>query len=73
MTIETKFNIGDEIHFIENKKACSSKIRGIKIEVVSNVIILTTYLCNKDEESNVNCKVEAQNAFASKAELLKSL
>lgn len=77
MTIETRFNEGDKIFFISNKKAIESVVREIKIhrlqnekDVYHNQVL---YLCNKDGNALVNIKVEEDDAFASKEDLLKSL
>lgn len=76
MTIETKYNVYDEIWFLANNKSCKSKIRGIKIEVSSNEIEITetvTYLCNEEADARVHIKVEQSNAFPTKEALLQSL
>lgn len=76
MTIETKYNMYDDIFFLSNKKACQSKIRGMKITVNSSPIEIINdivYLCNTDSDSNVFIKVSEQDAFKTKEELLKSL
>lgn len=72
MTIETKFDKGDLIFFIENRKCCSSIIRRIKIDV-SLLFTEIIYLCNSDNNGTVYIKVSEINAFKSKDELLKSL
>lgn len=77
MKIETKFNIYDDIFFLNNnKKVSSMKIRGVKIHVTSNEIEIVeevTYLCNNDADARVHIKVLEQDAYSSKKELLKSL
>lgn len=72
MKFETKFNQEDEIFFIENKKCCSSIVRGIKIEILPGHTAVT-YLCNKDGDAQVRIKVDESDAFKTKEALLKSL
>ena len=76
--MQTKFKIHDEIHFMENNKPQSGKIKGISTyegnikalhferEVVKDKI-LVCYHCGP------YISVDEQNAFASKEELQKSL
>lgn len=80
MEIKTKFQPLDQIYFIaNNKKVIMSTVQGVKVEVRerekgSNTSWETDicYLCN-DERSNVNIRVNENDAFESKEELLKSL
>lgn len=76
MTIETKFEVYDEIFFISNKKVCKSQVRGIKIEVTSCPQEISTsiiYLCNDDADARVHLKVDENDAFKTKQNLLESL
>ena len=78
MEIKTKFEVYDKVFFIHNKKVCDSVVKGIKVEVSSSPIEISTsvtYLCNKepDHKMLVCIKVEEEDAFKSKEELLKSL
>lgn len=72
MKIETKFNQEDEIFFIENKKCCSSIVRGIRVDILPEHTAIT-YLCNKGGDNKVMCKVGEPDAFKTKENLLKSL
>lgn len=77
MKINTKFDLRDRIYFISplsigKVKVLSNIVRGIKIEVKegeTNII----YLCTEEEDARVYLKVEADNAFSTKEELLASL
>lgn len=83
--IETKFNIGDRVYFMDDNRAVSDIIG--KINVKSETIIDTSSMVIKPKTSNkVIYKVERQEAefvdyndyrhpriFATKEELLKSL
>jgi len=76
MTIETKFDISDKIFFISNKKSHSSIIRGIKVDVAFCPIetnIKITYLCNEDSDARVHIKIEEEDAYKTKEELLQSI
>lgn len=83
MTIKTKLDIGEQVFFIFDKKVIESVIRKIQVEVSNNapnaeagevnIIFNVLYLCNKQDDKQINVKVEEQHAFRSKAELLKSL
>lgn len=77
MDINTKFECYEEIWFISNKKAISSKVKDIKIDVksISGIEIATNilYVCNEDSTSNIEIKVSEEDAFKTKEELLKSL
>lgn len=72
MNIETKFNIGDAIYFIGNKKCVASTVRCLEIYVKASSTNVV-YLCNKEPNQNVNIKVDECDAFKSKDELVKSL
>lgn len=71
MTIETKFNIGDQIFFIGNKKSTSSIVQGIKIEIGAETTI--TYLCNNDSDARVGIKVLEQDAYATREKLVAEI
>lgn len=76
MTIETKFNVYDEIHFIGNKKSTKSIVREIKIEIKSCPIEISTevvYLCNNEPDAKVHIRVNEEDAYPSKKELLESI
>lgn len=77
MTIETKFNIGDTIHFLHNNKALHNIIRGFRIEFKSDANTQKQpqiiYLCGEENEKQVFIKVNEDEGFPSKEKLLKSL
>lgn len=73
MTIETKFNEGYTVFFLNHDKVLDTIVRGFKIE---RSLGLTTiiYLCNKEEEKPIiSVKVPEEKCFISKKELLNSL
>ncbi len=72
MKIETNFNDGDTIYFLNDKKVCDTIVRGVKIEQLNGILSII-YLCNKEEGGNVHIKVYQDDAFKSKSALLKSL
>lgn len=77
MKLETKFNPYDEIFFLHNKKVITSKIRSIKVEIISNppttIDTEVTYLCSQDADAKVFIKVDQKDAYETKEKLLKSL
>lgn len=77
MKIETKFKENDRVFFLYNTKVVDSIVNGFKIERLPNGLCghktTITYLCNKEPDAKVNIKVDEENAFPSKEELLKSL
>ena len=72
MTINTKFDIGDSVFFIEDNKVKKQYVESINIEIVIdswfNTLRLIRYTLN-DGKSPYN----EDKLFASKDELLKSL
>lgn len=77
MKIETKFDEGDTIFFLHNKKVLKSVVQGFKVERLpkngKDHKTEITYLCNSESDQLVNLKVSEQDAYASKEQLLKSL
>lgn len=78
MRIETKFNIGDTVHFLHNNKSLDSVVRGFKIEYREDTITQKNpdiiYLCCKEPPpTNLFIKVNEDDLFPSKEKLLKSL
>lgn len=72
MTIETKYNIGDEVWFMNKNKACSDIITAIHTyhtETISNI----TYGFGKSIHSQIIAITNEQDLFPTKEELLKSL
>ena len=72
MTIKTKYNIGDEVWFMNENKACSDIITAIHIyrtETMSNV----TYGFGQSIHSQIIATMSEQDLFSTKEELLKSL
>lgn len=74
MTIETRFNEGDKIFFINvhTMKVVESTVRGYKIEALNGVTEIT-WLFNDEPDKNVNGKVQDKFAYKTKEELLKSI
>lgn len=66
MTIETKYNIGDEVWFIYENKPCFEQINGISIR--PTVRIFYRFQVGLTEISKMEKEV-----FKTKEELLKSL
>lgn len=77
MTIVTKFQENDKVFFLHNSKVIDSIVRGFKIERLPNGLdghnTLITYFCAREPELKVSVKVEEENAFPTKEDLLKSL
>lgn len=72
MTIETKYNIGDEVWFMQDNKVCSDTITAIhtyRTETISNI----TYGFGKSIRSQIIAVINEQDLFPTKEELLKSL
>lgn len=78
MIIETKFQEGDTVWFIQNAKAINNIVRGIRIERRQlkpsyEIVQETIYLCNNDEKAVAFIKVDEKVAYPTKEELLQSL
>lgn len=73
MDLKTNLSVGDEIHFIEGRKAHQSTVRKIAIDVKEDKSIVITYICNSKQDEFVGIKVTEGDGFKTKAELLKSL
>lgn len=70
MTIETKYNIGDKVWFIEENKPESDVILSIEINVYKGECIIEYYLfANGNYPYGLNESI----LFPTKEELLKSL
>lgn len=72
MTIETKYNIGDEVWFMQNNKICSDTITAIhtyRTETISHI----TYGFGKSIRSQIIAIIDERDLFPTKEELLKSL
>ena len=72
MTIETKYNIGQEVWFMKENKACSDIITAIhtyRTETISNI----TYGFGESIHSQIIAITSEQGIFPTKEELLKSL
>lgn len=72
MTIETKYNIGDEVWFMQDNKVCSDTITAIhtyRTETISNI----TYGFGKSIRSQIIAIINERDLFPTKEELLKSL
>lgn len=78
MEIKTNHSVGSKVFFISDaKKVCESIIRGIKIEVKEcdggGLDTEITYWCNAQPDQRVYVKVDENNAYKSKQDLLNSL
>lgn len=76
MTIETKYNIGDVVWFIDNNMATQSKIRSIVIEVGGVGSIIKRHILYRmyvDDIIRRNPLVRESDLFPTKEELIKSL
>lgn len=72
MTIETKYNIGDEVWFMQNNKICSDTITAIhayRTETISHI----TYGFGTSIHSQVIAIISERDLFPTKEKLLKSL
>ena len=70
MTIETKYNIGQEVWFILGHKACQGEI----LEIVFNKVGHTLIGCHYNVEFGVSHgSFNESELFPTKEELLKSL
>lgn len=76
MTIETKYNIGDMVWFIDNNMATQSKIRSIVIEVggvgstIKRHILYRMYV---DDIIRRKPLVHESNVFPTKEELIAKM
>lgn len=82
MEIETKYNIGDEVWFIEDNKAKSGKVTGLRFsygtgeffgESITHVGKTCTNYFLRGDFIHSGCILEEKFLFASKEELLNSL
>ena len=72
MTIETKYNIGQEVWFMNENKACSDIITAVNTyvtETFSNV----TYGFGNTIRTQIVTTMKESDLFPTKEELLKSL
>ena len=72
MKIETKYNLGDEVFYIFNKKCKSSIVRGFGITVTENKTEII-YFCSDCSDSMCRIKVNESDAFKSREDLVNSL
>jgi hypothetical protein len=70
MTIETKYNIGDEVWLLYNNKAVSSRIFRIEVKVDLRLSARIIYYLSG---SNIDEFCSEDKLFRTKEELLKSL
>lgn len=77
MTIETKFDIGDEAYVLHENKVCKGNIDHISINVEENKKIHIYYkifrIANKTIHGSVRVVFKEWQIFKTKEELLKSL
>jgi len=72
MDIKTRYNIGDEVWFMNKNKACSDIITAVhtyRTETIFNI----TYGFGKSIHSQIIATMSEQDLFPTKEELLKSL
>lgn len=69
MTVETKFNIGDEVWYLHNNKVCNRKVSAINIRITECMVSIIYYISAPKE----SITLEEKSIFSSKEELLKSL
>lgn len=71
MDIKTKYNIGDEVWFMNENKACVSFIEDVRVKKNSKNTKIE-YMVESMQKKDFGLKKE-QDLFPSKEELLKSL
>lgn len=69
MTIETKYNIGDEVWFAEEGDAICETILGIEVNVYKDKLFIEYLFANDSYPFGLN----ESDLFPTKEELLKSL
>lgn len=72
MTIKTKYNIGQEVWFIEDNKVCNKKITAIHLHIYESGSDIS-YSCSPSEFGKLLNSVNESKLFPTKEELLKSL
>lgn len=76
MTIETKFNIGDCVHFISNDRPRFGEIKHLRLEIGYGICIIeecyTISVSGDDIEATFN-NIDSDKVFKTKEELIKSL
>ena len=72
MTIETKYNIGDEVWFMNKNKACSDIITAVHI-YRTETLLNTTYGFGNTIQTQIVSTMKESDLFPTKEELLKSL
>lgn len=76
MKIETKYNIGDEVWYMESNKACSRIIKAIRVTSYGKINIVEYGYLNHPEcgdERTHWLEYHECRLFPTKEELLKSL
>lgn len=69
MTIETKFNVGDEVLYLMNNEVTKDQVLKINITVEQTGEVKKEYYCNKYPRVELSEK----RLFATKQELIESL
>ena len=69
MTIETKYNIGDEVWFQDHEQPLSREIVGIETEIYAKKSLVKYVFC----EDGFAYEIYEQDLFPTKEELIKSL
>lgn len=72
MKIETKFNIGQEVWFMNKNKACSDIITAIHI-YTTETLLNTTYGFGNTIRTQIVSTIKESDLFPTREELLKSL
>lgn len=73
MTIETKFNIGDEVWFMSRSKCASSQVKGVRIYSIDGKYSYRSSCIEIDYDLGDYGSYEEFNLFRTKEELLDSL
>ena len=71
MTIETKYNIGDEVYYKRFGEIYELKIKGVKFTKNPPICFTEYYVVEKDD--NITICIAEELLFPTKEELLKSL
>lgn len=74
MTIETKFNIGDEVWFIEDRRVCRGQIESVTAKTSGHGNDYEYYdIVMRSDVFEARTSAEAHQIFKTKEELIESL
>jgi hypothetical protein len=73
MNIETKFTVGDNIYFLNEKKAICLEIKEIVITVKPDADSIMYFCLASEDYGNLRIKVSEKDAFETKKQLIDSL